>query len=73
MKEIERCRPIGVLMDRDNMTLKEAKQLVIECRDALLDANNSPDADILADEIIMDYLGLEPNCFFDIMSIGGCI
>lgn len=31
MKEVERCRPIKILMNRDNMTFEEAKQLVIEC------------------------------------------
>lgn len=62
-------RVIKILMSRDNMTLQEAKQLVIECRDALLEANNNPNSDILADEIIMDYLGLEPDYFFDIMSV----
>ena len=62
-------RVIKILMSRDNMTLQEAKKLVIECRDALLEANNNPNSDILADEIIMDYLGLEPDYFFDIMSV----
>jgi hypothetical protein len=63
------CSPIMILMDRDGITYDEAKQRVIECRDALLEANNNPNTDILADEIIMDYLGLEPDYFFDIMSI----
>lgn len=65
----DKDRVIKILMSRDNMTLQEAKQLVIECRDALLGANNNPNSDILADEIIMDHLGLEPDYFFDIMSI----
>ncbi len=65
----DKDRVIKILTSRDNMTFQEAKQLVIECRDALLEANNDPNADILADEIIMDYLRLEPDYFFDIMSI----
>lgn len=65
----DKDRVTKILMSRDNMTLQEAKQLVIECRDALLEANNNPNSDILADEIIMDYLGLEPDYFFDIMSV----
>lgn len=63
------CSPIKILMDRDGITYDEAKQLVIECRDALLEANNNPNSDILADEIIMDYLGLEPDYIFDILDI----
>lgn len=65
----DKDRVIKILMSRDNMTFQEAKQLVIECRDALLEANNDPNADILANEIIMDYLRLEPDYFFDIMSV----
>lgn len=65
----DKDRVIKILTSRDNMTFQEAKQLVIECRDALLEANNDSNADILADEIIMDYLGLEPDYFFDIMSV----
>lgn len=65
----DKDRVIKILTNRDNITFQEAKQLVIECRDALLEANNNPNANMLADEIIMDYLGLEPDYFFDIMSI----
>lgn len=65
----DRDRVIKILMSRDNMTFQEAEQLIIECRGALFEANNNPNADILADEIIMDYLGLEPDYFFDIMSV----
>lgn len=65
----DKDRVIKILMNRDNMTFQEAKYLIIECQDALLEANNNPNSDILADEIIMDYLGLEPDYFFDIMSV----
>lgn len=60
------CRPIKILMDRDNITFEEAKQLVIECRNALLDENENL---IWTDEIIMDYLGLEPDYLYDILSV----
>lgn len=49
-------------MDRDGITYDEAKQLVIECRDAMLEANNNPNSDI-------DYLGLESDYIFDILDI----
>lgn len=65
----DKDRVIKILVSRDNMTFQEAKQLVIECQEALLEANNDSNADILADKIIMDYLGLEPHYFFDIMSV----
>ena len=65
----DKDRVIKILMNRDNMTFQEAEQLVIECRDALLEANNNPNSDILADKIIMGYLELEPDYFFDIMSV----
>lgn len=60
------CRPIKILMDRDNITFEEAKQLVVECRNALLDENENL---IWADEIIMDYLGLEPDYLYDILGV----
>lgn len=56
------CSIIKILMDRDGITYDEAKQLVIECRDAMLEANNNPNSDI-------DYLGLESDYIFDILDI----
>lgn len=69
MKKIEECKPIKILMEKDNITYGEAKQLVTECRDALLKTNSNPNSDILADEIIMDYLGLEPDYLYDILDV----
>lgn len=60
------CRPIKILMDRDDMTFEEAKRLVIECRNALLNGDESL---IWTDEIIMDYLGLEPDYLYDILDV----
>lgn len=31
MKKIEECKPIKILMEKDNITYGEAKQLVSEC------------------------------------------
>lgn len=59
------CSPIKILMDRDGITYDEAKQLVIECRDALLEAPSTT----LSDDIIASYLGLEPDYIFDILDI----
>lgn len=63
------CSPIRILMDRDGITYDEAKQRIIECRDALLEASNSPNINILTDEIIASHLGLEPDYIFDILDI----
>lgn len=60
------CSPIKILMDRDGITYDEAKQLVMECRDALLDETKGL---IWTDEIIRDYLGLEPDYLFEILDI----
>lgn len=59
------CSPIKILMDRDGITYDEAKQLVTECRDALLEAPSTT----LSDDIIASYLGLEPDYIFDILDI----
>lgn len=52
-------------MDRDGITYDEAKQLVTECRDVLLEAPSTT----LSDDIIASYLGLEPDYIFDILDI----
>ena len=59
------CSPIKILMDRDGITYDEAKQLVTECRGALLEAPSTT----LSDDIIASYLGLEPDYIFDILDI----
>lgn len=63
------CSPIMILMGRDSITYDEAKQRVIECRDALLEANNNLNTDISSDEIIASYLGLEPDYLFDMLDV----
>lgn len=47
-----------ILMERDGMSLEEAKALREECKEALLAGD---------DEAIMYYLGLEDDYIFDIL------
>lgn len=49
---------VKILMERDGLTEKEAKDLVNECREALEEGNL---------EAIQDYLGLEDDYIFDIL------
>lgn len=59
------CSLIKILIDRDGITYDEAKQLVIECRDTLLEAPSTT----LSDDIIVSYLDLESDYIFDILDI----
>lgn len=52
---------INILISRDSMEYEDARALVIETRDEII---SNPD---LADEIIMDYLGLEPDYLEDLL------
>ena len=52
---------INILISRDNMEYEDARALVIETRDEII---SNPD---LADEIIMDYLGLVPDYLEDLL------
>lgn len=49
---------IKILMKRDKMSYDEAKDLVLQCREALESGDN---------EAIQDYLGLEDDYIFDII------
>ena len=51
-------RVVKILMERDNLTEEEAKELVDECREALSNGDT---------EAICDYLGLEDDYIFDII------
>lgn len=63
----KRNRVVQILMDRDEITEKEAEALLDECR-AELDAYFNGARDYYdADEIIEDILGLEPDYIFDIL------
>lgn len=54
---------ISILMERDNMSQKEAEELLTQTVQEL-DAQGWVDGD----EIIMDYLGLEMDYIFDVIS-----
>ena len=49
---------VKILMERDGYTEREAKELIRETREALLNGD---------DEAIQDYLGLEDDYIFDII------
>lgn len=51
-------RVVKILMQRDDLTESEAKELVAECREALENGDT---------EAIADYLGLEDDYIFDII------
>lgn len=55
---------VQIICQRDGLTLEEARGLVEECRDALHDSEMCYDS---AQEIIQEYLGLEPDYFFEIL------
>lgn len=55
MTELEK-----VLMERDNMTREEAKQLIL---DAYMDINNYTNAD----DFMADWFGLEPDYIYDVL------
>ena len=55
---------VEILMKRDNLTQEYAEKLVAETRDEIIMLDNPLDAD----EVLMDYLGLEPDYLFDILN-----
>lgn len=56
-------RVINILMKRDDIEYEDARSLVKETKDEII--SNSIDAN----EIIKDYLGLEPDYLEDILLI----
>ena len=58
-------RVVEILMKRDGISEDEARALVRETRDELIMLDNPFEAD----EIIEDYLGLEPDYLEDILYI----
>jgi len=58
-------RIVKILMERDNIDQEIAEALVRETRDEILSLD---DADVCeVDDIISEYLGLEPDYIFDIL------
>ena len=56
---------IRILMERDGISEEEARALVKETRDEIMMLDDPCNAD----EVIMDYLNLEPDYIFDILDI----
>ena len=61
-------RVVKILMKRDDINEKEATEMVLETKEALEEAIHSGNL-FEADEIIMNYLGLEPDYVFDILEL----
>ena len=58
---------VNVLVNRDNISKREAIKLIEETRDEIYEAIYNNDY-VTPDEILMDNLGLEPDYLFDIIS-----
>ena len=56
---------VQILMTRDEIDQETAEALVRETRDELLNLENP----LEADDIIKEYLGLEPDYIFDILDM----
>ena len=56
---------VKILMERDKIDRETAEALVRETRDELLNTENVFEAD----DIIRDYLELEPDYIFDILDM----
>jgi len=56
---------IKILMQRDGISEEEAKALINETRDEIMMLDNP----LEADNILMEYLGLEPDYLFDILNV----
>ena len=55
---------IKILMERDGISEEEARALVKETRDEIAMLDNPFEAE----NIIMEYLGLEPDYMFDVLN-----
>ena len=55
-----------ILMDRDGLSKREARERVEECREAVFAALDDGD-DWEVDDIMLDYLGLEPDYIDEIL------
>lgn len=58
-------RVVKILMERDGIDHEEAESLVRETRDEILNLDESNVFE--ADDIMRDYLELEPDYIFDIL------
>ena len=55
---------IKILMERDGISEEEARALVKETRDEIMMLDNPFEAE----NVIMEYLGLEPDYMFDVLN-----
>ena len=55
---------IKILTERDGITPQEAKQLILETKETLMDSKACDGADI-----IMEHLGLEPDYIIGILDV----
>ena len=56
---------VKILMQRDGISEEEARALIKETRDEIMMLDNP----LEADNVLMEYLGLEPDYLFDILNI----
>jgi len=56
---------VKILMERDNLDQDYAEKLVKETRDEIIALDNP----LEADDVLYDYLGLEPDYLFDVLNI----
>ena len=52
-------------MERDGISEEEARALINETRDEIMMLDNPMEAD----NVLMEYLGLEPDYLFDILNV----
>lgn len=57
-------RVVKILMERDDISQEHAERLVKETRDEIMMLDNPLDAD----EVLADYLEIEPDYLFDVLN-----
>lgn len=56
---------VNLIARRDNMDIMEARELVTECQQAMIEAMQNGDD---PEEILAQELGLEPDYLFDLLT-----
>ena len=56
---------VKILMERDEIDRETAEAIVRETRDELMNLENPFEAD----DVMRDYLGLEPDYIFDVLAM----
>jgi len=57
-------RVVEILMNRDDMSQDHTERLIRETRDEIMMLDNP----LEADDVLMDYLGLEPDYLEDVLN-----